>query len=202
MLTFVFIRHGQTPGNAQGRYIGITDEPLSQAGRDQCARLKAPDVERVYVSPMLRCRETASIVYPAHSPIVLENMREYDFGAFENKNYDELCGREDYRAWIGSRGHGNPTDGEDWRVFRCRSCRAFLSAARECARDGLNSAAFVVHGGTIMAILERFGRPRRAFHDWQTQNACGWIVTADLEKGAELSIASPVENSGSNSLLL
>lgn len=181
-MEIAFIRHGQTPGNAQGRYIGVTDEPLSEAGRGQCERLRPPAVQRVYVSPMLRCRETAAILYPSHEPVVLDDMREYDFGDFENKCYNELCIRADYRAWIDSHGHGNPPDGEDWRAFRCRCCRAFLRAVDGCMGQGVTSAAFVVHGGTIMAILERFGEPPRAFHDWQVHNVSGWLATAEPVK--------------------
>ena len=31
--TILLLRHGATPGNAQHKYIGATDEPLSPEGR-------------------------------------------------------------------------------------------------------------------------------------------------------------------------
>ena len=34
------IRHGMTPGNEEHRYIGRTDEPLSQKGREQLLTLR------------------------------------------------------------------------------------------------------------------------------------------------------------------
>ena len=67
------IRHGMTPGNAEHRYIGRqTDEPLSEDGRQQLEKRKDQwaqvcrtwDMPYVFVSPMLRCRQTAEILFP------------------------------------------------------------------------------------------------------------------------------------------
>ena len=37
--------------------------------------------------------------------------------------------------------------------------------------------AVVVHGGTIMAILERFGTPKKNYFDYQVKNGCGYRLT-------------------------
>ena len=58
------IRHGATPGNLEGRYIGRTDEALSAAGREDILRHQYPPVDLVFTSPMRRCRETAALIYP------------------------------------------------------------------------------------------------------------------------------------------
>lgn len=55
-LELVFIRHGQTAGNEQRRYIGQSDDqPLSEAGRAQLqewqAAKKYPPADALYVSP-------------------------------------------------------------------------------------------------------------------------------------------------------
>ncbi len=39
-------------------------------------------------------------------------------------------------------------------------------------------AAFVVHGGTIMAILDRFARPHGEYFEWQVKNAEGFSCEA------------------------
>ena len=39
MLKLYLIRHGQTPGNKLSRYIGTTDEPLSDEGREFLKKL-------------------------------------------------------------------------------------------------------------------------------------------------------------------
>jgi hypothetical protein len=35
----------------------------------------------------------------------------------------------------------------------------------------------VSHGGTQMAILERWGRPARDYYDWQRPCGCGWKLS-------------------------
>ena len=52
------IRHGMTPGNEEHRYIGRTDEPLSQKGREQLLTLQKkgvyPAAACVAASPLER----------------------------------------------------------------------------------------------------------------------------------------------------
>ena len=49
---------------------------------------------------MQRCLETAGILYPGKTPIVIPEWREIDFGDFEGKNAGELQGDPRYQAWI------------------------------------------------------------------------------------------------------
>ena len=95
-MTIILIRHGETLGNAEKRYIGRTDEPLSEAGRkavaENAARGKYPPADIVFSSPMKLCLETALLIYPDKTVTVEENLREIDFGIFEGKSYAELSG--------------------------------------------------------------------------------------------------------------
>lgn len=52
-----------------------------------------------------------------------------------------------------------------------------------CLADGVSSAAFVVHGGTIMAVMERFAETDspRGFYDWQPENFGGWTACTTRE---------------------
>lgn len=100
------IRHGMTAGNAMHRYIGgRTDEPLSEEGRRQLEnRCNSDSFSGIFVSPMLRCRQTAEILFPGQPQIEIDAWREMDFGVFEGKNYLELNGDPSYQAWIDSGG--------------------------------------------------------------------------------------------------
>ena len=82
----VLIRHSKTAGNLKGRYIGTTDEPLCEEGIRLLEGKTYPAAELVYVSPMKRCRETASLIYPTLTQREEPLLRECDFGDFENKN--------------------------------------------------------------------------------------------------------------------
>ena len=57
------LRHGLTAYNAEKRYQGQRDIPLSPAGRAQLRPAGfMPDV--AYVSPLIRARQTAEIFFP------------------------------------------------------------------------------------------------------------------------------------------
>ena len=88
MAELILIRHGKTAGNLLGRYIGSrTDEPLCDEGREGLEGKKLPEVERLYVSPMKRCVETAEILWPGFDRKKMQkvtDLRECDFGDFEN----------------------------------------------------------------------------------------------------------------------
>lgn len=87
------IRHGKTPGNQLNRYIGITDEPVLEENQEQLKKQNYPKAERLFVSPLLRCRQTAACIYPGQEQQVIQNLRECDFGRFENKNWKEMTRR-------------------------------------------------------------------------------------------------------------
>ena len=175
----VLIRHGKTAGNLAGRYIGCrTDEPLCPEGIAQLREGRYPAVERVFVSPLRRCRETARLLYPARELEIVEDFRECDFGAFEGLSYADLNGRADYQAWLDSGGEAPFPGGESKAEFSRRCVRAFAACV---ARAGVSSAAFVVHGGTIMAILEKYARPPGTYYDFQVGNGQGYAL--DLPEG-------------------
>ena len=63
-----FIRHGSINQTLQGRYIGATDVPLSDKGKNELRRYDAtlayPYAKVVFTSPLKRCTQTAKILYP------------------------------------------------------------------------------------------------------------------------------------------
>ena len=98
-MEITLIRHFMTQGNIERRYIGTTDEPL-QPG--QPVRRRYPAAGAVAVSPLRRCMETAERIYPDVKKYVCRELRECDFGMFENKNYEELKDHPDYQRWLDS----------------------------------------------------------------------------------------------------
>ena len=191
MAELILIRHGKTAGNLLGRYIGSrTDEPLCDEGREGLAGQQLPEVERLYVSPMKRCVETAEILWPGFDRKKMQkvtDLRECDFGDFENKNYKELSGNGDYQAWIDSNGTLPFPNGESMDAFKSRCLEAFARIVEDVSgaeqewiasgKTGIFRAGIVVHGGTIMAILEQYGYPKAAYFDYQVKNGCGYRLT-------------------------
>ena len=79
-MKWLLIRHGQTQGNREHRYIGCrTDEPLCPEGIAALQGKSYPPAAKVYVSPLRRCLETAALLYPDVPTEVVEDFRECDF---------------------------------------------------------------------------------------------------------------------------
>lgn len=183
MLKVIMIRHFATKGNIQKRYIGVTDEPLCEEGISQLKDITYPSAEAVFVSPLLRCRETARLIYPDIIPIICEGFKECDFGEFENKNYKELSNNANYQLWIDSNGTRPFPMGENPENFKKRCIQAFQKVVEISRQCGYQTIALVVHGGTIMSIMDRFSYPNKAYYDWQAENGRGYIADFDEKKG-------------------
>ena len=187
-MTIYLIRHGQTRGNLERRYMGVTDQPLCPQGRAALADWRGPEAEAVYVSPLLRCRETAAILYPGAAQTVVPGLRETDFGAFEGRTYEELKDSPAYRAWLDSAGQAAPPGGESREQVRRRVLAAFRTVTAGHAPG--ERLALVVHGGTIMTLLEAL-EPGGQFYRWQAPNGggfrCSWdggVLTAEVALSA------------------
>lgn len=179
MKKIIFLRHGETAGNRRKNYIGRTDEPLCPEGAAKIRELAAqglyPAADLLVVSPMLRCRETAALIYPGMAQIVADELTECDFGAFENKNWQELSGNADYQAWIDAGGVTAFPGGESRAEFVARVQRGFVRLMGELPE--VDTVAVVAHGGTIMAILSSFCGGE--YYDYMTENGGGWQVMVD-----------------------
>ena len=125
---------------------------------------------------MKRCLETAVLLYPDVPTEVVEDFRECDFGDWDNKNYAELNGSADYQAWIDSGGEKPFPGGESRAEFAARCVRAFDELL---TRNLQEDCAIIAHGGTIMAIMERYAHPCGAYYDFQVSNGCGFVLHID-----------------------
>lgn len=181
MLKIWLIRHGMTEGNLKKRYIGVTDEPLCPQGRAFLKTLVYPEPEIVFASPLRRCVETAEILFPDLEPELKEELSECDFGEFENKNYLELSDNPHYQQWVDSNGKMPFPNGESREQCRDRNLEGFRKVLEECRRSEIQEAALVVHGGTIMNIMEAYGEPERSFYEWHVGNGKGYLVETDTD---------------------
>lgn len=190
----ILIRHGMTAGNKEKRYIGVTQEELCPEGREALYMGKKqglyPAADLLFASPLRRCLETAAILYPNQEPVTVEAFRECDFGLFEGKNYKELSGSPQYQAWIDSGGALPFPGGESMDGFRerCAGGLERLLAAFVEERGEL-TAACVVHGGTIMALLSRFGTQGKGYYDYQCGNGRGYCCLTEKNDKGEISLS-------------
>ena len=172
------IRHGMTSLGEEGRYQGRLDAGLTKAGRD-ALRAAENMPEHVYVSPATRARETAEILFPGSRQMIVSDLREMDFGAFEGRGWWEMEQDADYRAWVDGGCMGRCPGGEDRAGFSARVCTAVCAILEAEAKTGGDEVYIVAHGGTQMAVLERWGRPAREYYRWQRVCGCGWRLCWD-----------------------
>lgn len=174
------IRHGATDANYDGRYIGCeTDLPLAPEGLNELRLLKDdidyPEIERLYSSPMLRCRQTGAVLYPDFEPVMVEELKEYDFGSFENKTAAELESNPNFIPWTSGR-LSAPPGGEDNSGFIKRICVGFNKIVLDMIEGGLTESAVIMHGGAIMMLLGVSAVPRRKPVEWTADNGRGYSV--------------------------
>ncbi len=153
MTLVAFLRHGPTLWNEEKRLQGMTDVPLSDAGRALVATWALPDDVagwRWQCSPLSRAMETARLLRGGTEAAPEPALREMSFGAWEGYRLDEL------RLQFGPQMLGNeakgidlvPPDGESPRQVMDR-LRPWLTAL---AADGRNTVA-VSHKGVIRVVL-------------------------------------------------
>lgn len=184
-MNIVFIRHFPVPGNIKKQYIGRTDEMLSddviqqfRSGKMTLSPSGYPETEIVISSPMKRCLETARLIYPEIRIRIDERLRECDFGRYEGKTYEELKEEPDYIRWLESGGMTAFPDGESQEEFRSRCEEGVRSEILHLFQMNIETAAFIVHGGTIMAAMDVLAEGKHSFYDWQAPNGGGYTAEA------------------------
>lgn len=104
----LLVRHGETPWNAEGRYQGQTDIPLSEVGEEQArklgARLADVAITRAVASPLLRARRTAELALGGARESMLTTdvgLQEIHHGEWEGKLAHEIADGdgERFAAW-------------------------------------------------------------------------------------------------------
>lgn len=194
-MKIIMIRHGETAGNLQKKYTGRTDEPLCAAGREKLLEAVksgkydfCKDVNKVFVSPMKRCVQTAEIVFSRISVkpveyVQINELSEIDFGIFEGKTYEQLKDNPEYIKWLESNGRLAFPEGESREAFIKRSCMGFFSAVIMAKEESITAVAFVVHGGTIMAVLSSI--LGKEYFDFQVKNGGGYCFELETQEQPE-----------------
>jgi uncharacterized phosphatase len=99
MVEIYLARHGQSRANAEGIIAGHIDSPLNEIGRQQARELvelinKAGlKFDYIYVSPLIRAKETAQIISEgtgSPDPVVMNELIERDFGILTGKTYEDI----------------------------------------------------------------------------------------------------------------
>lgn len=171
------LRHGETEYNVRKQYQGSRDIPLSAKGREA---LRRADVSprTVYVTPLCRTEQTARILFPEARLIPVPGLREMNFGVFEGRSYLEMADDPEYRAWVDSGCEDKIPGGERRKEFCERVCAAFAPLVDQALSEGEDALVILAHGGTQMAVMERYALPRKNYFEWCAPNAGGFVLDA------------------------
>lgn len=181
------IRHGITKGNMEGIYMGAkTDFPLCEQGRSHLRQLQQqfsyPQADTVFSSPMKRAVETAELLFgQAANKLILEDLRENDFGEFEGRKINELVHDQAFRLWMDPAQPFTPKGGESAECFHLRCKEMLFKMLEYMMKAHIEQAACVTHGGVIMSMLTQCALPQRSPEQWMADSGCGYVVQCSTQ---------------------
>jgi broad specificity phosphatase PhoE len=154
-MRLLLARHGESVWNAERRFQGSTDIPLSARGRAQAEALagglRGYRVRAAYVSPFRRAVETAELALQGTGVplVVLDELRELCLGTWEGCTVDEIRARDGdpYVAWLRAP-HDSPPPGGEPLPDVGERVRAAVDRIAAAHPDG-DDVLVVAHGGVI-----------------------------------------------------
>jgi broad specificity phosphatase PhoE len=185
-----FIRHAEVEETYHRVFGGRIDMGLSQKGHDQAAALagwlRNRRFDTVYASPMQRVQLTLAPFRQHHpgEPVLLEGLREVDFGAWTGFGWNEVEEKFGMSAfdWLEHMEHDRIHEAEPIEHFRQRVAQS-VHYILEHSRG--TTAAVFAHGGVIrMALSVLLGLPMRKFEHFEIDYASvSWLDIGELKAG-------------------
>jgi alpha-ribazole phosphatase len=168
----VFIRHGITTIQEEGRYCGHLDPPLSEKGKSQAAavaaRLRDFTPGCVFGSDLRRCVETAALISPCRLFQPLAEFREIAFGEYEGRTYTEVA--QQVLEPLSDPDCRFPA-GESLRILSARVSAGMDKVLAACTE----SVVVIAHAGSIAAAILLLLR-RSLDHFWSYQLPHGGVA--------------------------
>ena len=195
MLRLLLVRHGQSEWNAEGRWQGQADPPLSDLGRLQARAAGASigAVDAVVASPLERAFLTASAISESVGvgPVLVDaDLMERHAGDWQGLTLAQID--QQYPGYLDDKGDDRrrPPGWEHDDVLLERVLRAIDRIATDLA--GADDVVAVTHGGVIYAIERHLGA------DFQRIPNLGarWVAVGDdgrLTLGERLLLIDPDE---------
>jgi probable phosphoglycerate mutase len=158
VLTFYFVRHGQTALSRANQFCGDLDVPLNDVGRAMAealaARYGGEPWASIYASPRQRTRATAEpVARRAGLEVeILDGLREISYGEWEGRAEEEVA-RDDaerFRAWADDPALHAPPGGESAGQI---AARALDAIAHIRARHADGQVLVVSHKATLRVLL-------------------------------------------------
>lgn len=144
----IFVRHGATDFNDQGKWMGSMDIPLNDQGikqaRHLAIELKRYNLSKIYSSPLGRAFYTAIEIQKQHQSIpiaVIDELRERSLGVFEGMEKTKI----NYQRML------NSSSVESLQALRLRLAKAFSKINRE------ETVVVVSHSAVFRCLVSELG---------------------------------------------
>ncbi len=142
------IRH-TTPDIARGICYGQADIDVTDSFTKEASHISRfipPGISRVYSSPLLRCRKLAEYLFPEHSILYQDELKEIHCGEWELLKWDDIP-QEAIRPWMQDFVNVSIPGGENYVQLYNRVIGFFRSVQQQAP------LAIVSHGGVLRSIL-------------------------------------------------
>jgi len=172
MTRFLFIRHGETDWNREGRWQGQADVPLNAVGLAQAARLaeelyNTAHLDAIYASDLKRAYQTAEALAAVYGlPIHLDpRLREIHQGEWQGLLVTEIEARYERIFHLRRQDPWSmaPPGGETAADVRKRVVEALAELA---ARHPYETVAIVAHG-FVLAVARAVNAGAAAEDIWK-----------------------------------
>ena len=196
MTRVLLVRHGQSEWNADGRWQGQANPPLTELGLRQAADASRSigTVDAIVASPLDRARRTAEIIAGAlgiEPVLVVDGLMERSAGEWEGLTRIEIEAR--YPGYLDD--GRRPPGWEDDEALLDRVLGA-LDAVHQICPGG--EVVAVTHGGVIMNLERHLGDGRGRIANvggrWIERRDDDWVL------GDRLDLVEPAERTVPNQI--
>ncbi len=176
-MEIILIRHTSV-SNPKKLCYGDTEMPLSSNFYEEAASIKLslqdyiPD--QVFCSCTERTQALASYL-EFQNPIIEARLNEINFGAWEQKPWDEIPPQE-LNLWMYNYLYQKPPSGENYYEVENRILD-FLKDLQKAALENLNKVVIITHAGPIRCLLSHFlSVPPCSIMGWKISEGGLWKI--------------------------
>ena len=157
------MRHGQVDTGPGRMFLGQTDLPLDETGKAQArlwqAELAPVCLAGVYVSSLLRARQTSALCCPGRTATVDARLNEIHLGSWDGKRFDHI--RRRFPEAFAQRGKDiyrfRTPGGESFQDVGGRAVSFFQDLARQMPGKKKTHTLVITHAGVIRTLCCRWG---------------------------------------------
>jgi alpha-ribazole phosphatase len=148
-MAIYLIRH-TAPDIVTGTCYGQSDIGVIDSFHDEAAIIKdsiPDDIQHIYSSPLKRCQQLATHLFPTHTINLENDLMEIHCGEWEMRLWDDIPWAE-VDPWMNDFVNRPFPGGESYMEMHKRVTNCFTSIVEKHA-----DAAIIAHGGVIRSIL-------------------------------------------------